>query len=132
MGELLHQCITKATIAEGNQLKHGPNWIFARRAFLKVYEDRLECGDWLIRYEDIKDATLLSVRMNLVIPGYVLQVATDERVHHFGLNAGSFWKSELPFALTRAKGRLGYSLFSLTLRAILVGYLLYWLWQRTR
>ncbi|MEM6821482.1 MAG: hypothetical protein AAF558_06030 [Verrucomicrobiota bacterium] len=129
MNKPVHKCMTKATIADGDQMEYGPNWVLSRRGILKVYEDRLECGDWTIPYIGISDAILYSVTSTLFIPGYVLKVSTKERTYHFGLNWNPFWKGELPFPVKREKGKLGYSRFSLIIRFFLVGYLLYLLWN---
>lgn len=124
----LHKCMTKATTAEGDQMKYGPNWMLSRRATLKVFEDRLECGDWTVPLSDVSEAVLYSIRSTFFIPGYILKIQTPGRTYHFGLNGGSFWKGELPFRVKRKKGKLGYSVFSIIVRAVLFGYLGYLLW----
>ena len=131
---LLHTCMTKATTAEGDQMRHGPNWVLSRRARLKIFDDHLACGDWTIDYGDIQSTTLFSIRSNFIIPGYVLRVETEAKAFHFGLNPGRFWKGDLPFPVSREKGKLGYSVFSLLVRLLLVGYLTYRLilWVTTR
>jgi hypothetical protein len=123
--------MTKATTAEGDQRRYGPNWVLSRRAFLKVFEDHLECGDWRIDYTDITDAVLCSFRSTFLrIPGYILTVATSERTYHFGLNGwGEFWKRDLPFAVRREQGKLGFTWFSIVVRLILFGYIGYVLWR---
>lgn len=122
--------MTKATTAEGDQMKYGPNWAFSRRAILKVYEDRFVCRDWTIPYDEIQDATLYSIRSSFFIPGYVLHVRTADRNYHFGLNGNSFWKGELPFAVSREKGKLGYSTISLVVRLAALALLIYAIWSR--
>ena len=131
MSELLHECMTKATTAEGDQRKYGPSWIVSRRGTLKIFDDRLECGDWRIDYSEITDAVLCSFRtFFLRIPGYILTVNTEERTYHFGHNGwGEFWRGELPFDVTREQGSLGYSWFSVAVRLILFGCLAYLVWQ---
>jgi hypothetical protein len=132
MSELIHQCMTKAVFAEGAQLKHGPNWILARRGRLKIFEDHLECGNWTIEYRDIKNATLYSVRQYIIVipvPGYVLKIETEDKAYHFGLNPNRYWKNELPFPVERQKGRLRFSLFSIAVRLIVLGYVVYFLWR---
>jgi hypothetical protein len=131
MSELLHKCMTKATIAEGDQRRYGPNWVTSRRATLKVFDDRLECGDWRIEDTEIKDAVLFSFRSLLLrIPGYILTVTTDDRTYHFGLNGwGQFWKGSLPFEIRHEKGTLGASWISIVARVVLCGYIGYRLWQ---
>lgn len=56
MDQSLHSCMTKAVIADGDQLRTGPMWITSRRGRLKLYSDRLECGNWKIAYHDIREA----------------------------------------------------------------------------
>ena len=128
MDEPLHTCMTKATAAEGDQMERNPHWIVAKRARLKVFADRLECGKWIIRNEDITEATLYSVRSLFFIPGYVLKIMTEDKCYHFGLNWGSFWRGDLPFAVAREKGAVGYSAFSIVVRAVLLVWALYYLW----
>lgn len=129
MTTLLHSCLTKGIRAAGDQLKFGPNWIFSRRARLKLYDDHLECGDWSVPYDDIEQATLSAFRAGLFVTGYVLRVVTPEQTYHFGLNAGRYWQGELPFVVERTRARLRYSLLSLTSRLILFGCALYLLWN---
>ena len=119
--------MTKATTAEGDQIRFGPNWVTARRGSLKVFQNHLECGDWKIGYVEIKESVLYSVRTNFVIPGYVLKVATENKTYHFGLNYGRFWKGTLPFEVQREKGKMNYSPFSIAVRVLLYGALAYWL-----
>jgi hypothetical protein len=130
MAELLYKCLTKATNAEGDQMRFSVNWALARRGFLKVYEDRLVCGDWTIPHTEITNAVLTSFRSTLFIPGHVLRVDTAERTYHFGLHGSKFWKSDLPFKVSREQGSLGYSTFSIVARVILVAVLVYWLWEK--
>ena len=79
--------MTKAVIGDGDQLRTGPKWITSRRGLLKLYSDRLTCGDWTIAYDDIREAVLSSFRSPILrIPGYILAVRTDNDTYHFGLN----------------------------------------------
>ena len=131
MSEPLHKCMTKATTAEGDQRKYGPNWITSRRGSLKVFDDRLECGDWRVEYSEITSAVLYSFRsFFLRIPGYILTVETDAKTYHFGLNGwGDFWKGDLPFDASREEGKLRFTWFSIIVRVILFSYIAYMLWQ---
>ena len=131
MSELLHRCLTKATTAEGDHLRHSLSWVTARRAYLMVFEDRLECRDWVIACGDIEEAVLFSV-FAFPLPGHVLRVRALSKTYQFGLNRNRFWKGDLPFPVTREKGRLGYSSFSAIARLVLLAAILYWLWNRYR
>jgi hypothetical protein len=128
MSELLHKCMTKATTAEGTDIRRSFNWVVSRRAYLKVCDDALECGDWRIAYDTIDEAVLFSTR-TMLIPCYVLRVSADGTLYQFGLNPGSFWKGDLPFPVTREKMRLQYSWFSIAVRIAFVGYMISLAWQ---
>lgn len=130
MDQPLHSCMTKAVIADGDQLRTGPKWIMSRRGRLKLYSDRLECGDWAIAYDNVREAVLSSFRSPILrIPGYVLAVRTENETYHFGLNGCRYWKGELPFPVTRQQTKLKMSLISILARAVLIGYAVYFVWR---
>jgi hypothetical protein len=125
----VYSCITKAIVADGNQLRTGPKWVTSRRGRLKLFGDRLECGDWTIPYVNIREAVLSSFRSPILrIPGYLLAVRTDSDTYHFGLNGGRYWEGELPFPVQRQKARLKMSMISIVARVLLIGYALYVVW----
>jgi len=121
--------MTKATTAEGDDVRYSVNWVVARRGILKVMPDALVCGDWRIPYEEIDEAVLFSVTSFFFLPGFVLRVRSRGTIYQFGLNWNPFWKRELPFPVTREKGRLGLSPFSVVIRVAALSYLVYWLWK---
>jgi len=122
--------MTKAIIADGDQLETGPQWIASRRAKLRLFGDHLVCGDWKIRYDDIHEAVLASFRSPILrIPGYVLSTRTDTHTYHFGLNGWRYWKGELPFPVIRKRVRLRLSWFSIAARVILIGYIINVVWR---
>ena len=126
----IHSCMTKAIIADGDQLETGPQWITSRRAILRLYEDHLTCGDWNVRYDDIREAVVASFRSPILcIPGYILSARTDTHTYHFGLNGWRYWSDELPFPVTRVKTRLRMSWISIVARVILFGYIGYAVWR---
>lgn len=126
MSQLLHRCMTKATTAEGEDIRRSLNWVISRRGILKVYDDRLECGNWIIPYGEMDEAVLFRVRQ-MFIPGYVLRVKTQGKVYQFGLNPGRYWGGELPFDVARESGR--YSWFSIAVRVVAIGFLAYLIWS---
>lgn len=124
--------MTKAVIADGDQLRTGLKWIMARRGYLKLYPDRLECGNWTIQYDKIQEATLSSFRSPILrIPGYVLAVRTDHKTYHFGLNGWRYWKGELPFPVIRQQAFLKLSPISILARVVLIGYVVDYIWRWT-
>ena len=40
----IYKCWTKATNREGGTLRRSHNWITSRRAWFKIFTDRIECG----------------------------------------------------------------------------------------
>jgi hypothetical protein len=126
MSELLHRCLTKARTSEGDALQYEAQWITSRRAVLKIYQDRLECGNWRIQYNEIDEAVLCSFRSHFLLPGFLLMIRTSDQVYHFGLNGWwQFWKRKLPFNVIRKTGRIQHSWFSIMLRIILIAYLVH-------
>ncbi len=130
MPEPIHSCMTKAVIGDGDRLECGPRWIAARRAKLRLFEDHLECGDWSVAYDQIHQAVLSSFKSPILrIPGYVLAIRTDSITYHFGLNGSPYWEGKLPFSVERQKTRLKLSPISLVARIMVVGGVMYVLWQ---
>ena len=119
--------MTKATTAEGENLRRSFNWVVARRSILKVMPDASVCGDWKIPYNQIDEAILFSIWS--IFPGFLLRIRSGETVYQFGLNWNAFWKRELPFPVSREKGKLKYSTFSIIARVILFGYVAYMIWK---
>jgi len=128
---MLHSCMTKATTAEGDDIRHSQNWLTSRRGKLNVMSDSLVCGDWRIPYNEIDEAVLFRTSQ-MFIPCYVLRVKSNGVVYQFGLNPGRFWKGDLPFPVRREKVRFRFSPFSIVGRIVLVLTLAYWIWRLAR
>ena len=122
--EPLYRCMTKGVKGAAEEFKYGMKWITARRAFLKVYQDRIECGDWILPYSAFEEAVLFQTRSGL-IPCFILKIRTSNNAFQFGLNGNKFWKGDLPFDVVREKGRLKYSWFSIVFRFLLVAALVW-------
>ena len=127
----MYRCMTKGAQGAAEEFEYGLKWITSRRAFLKVFEDRLECGDWNIPYSAIEKAELFQTRSGL-IPCFILKARTADHTFQFGLNGNKFWKGELPFEVKRTKGRLKYSAFSICLRVALLAGLVWYLFFHNR
>ena len=127
--EPVYRCMTKGVRGTPEEFEYGLKWITSRRAFLKVYEDRLECGDWNIPYSAIEEAELFQTRSG-IIPCFILKARTADNTFQFGLNGNKFWKGDLPFEVKRTKGRLKYSAFSICLRIALIAGLVWYVFFR--
>ena len=118
-------CMTKATTAEEGSPRYSANWVVARRALFRMFRDRIECGDWIIRASEVTDAILYETRVWFVIPARVLRVSTSSRVYQFGFNPWVRFPSEVPFSLRVERVRMRYSRFSLVVRGLALTYLLF-------
>lgn len=127
----IYRCMTKGVRGAPEQFEYGLKWITSRRGFLKVFRDRLECGDWNIPFSAIDEAELFQTRSG-IIPCFILKVRTADNTFQFGLNGNKFWKSDLPFEVKRTKGRLKYSAFSICLRIALISGLVWYVFFRDR
>ncbi|NEQ51639.1 MAG: hypothetical protein F6K11_16120 [Leptolyngbya sp. SIO3F4] len=120
--------MTKATTAEGDDIRRSLNWVTARRGILKIHDDHLELGAWHLFYKDFDEAVLFSIRQTL-IPGYVLRIKTQGTIYQFGLNYSRFWKKDLPFPVERRRMKLKLSWSSLVIRVVSLIFLGYLLWK---
>lgn len=125
----LYRCMTKGVRGASEAFEYSMSWVTARRAFLHVWPDRLECGDWTIPFPAITQAVLFQTRQAF-IPCYILKLQTQDAAYQFGLNGNKFWAGDLPFPVTRETGRLKYSTFSIVARIILFAALAWYFFLR--
>ena len=93
--ELLYKCNCKATDREEGEPGHSANWVASKRARLKIYEDRVECGDWTIPLSQVLEAKLYTARQFL-LPVKVLHLVTAGAVTSSATLAVSIPKSTCP------------------------------------
>ena len=96
MEKPIYRAWTKGTIQGEGEPRYGLHWINSRRAWFKVFADRIECGDWTVGKSDIKEAVLFKSRQGL-IPVKVLRVATADTTYQFGFNPWAGVDRHLPF-----------------------------------
>lgn len=120
---------TKAIRTDENKPGYSASWIAARRGWLNVFSDRLECGDIAIPFETIQEAVLYEARQGF-IPVYILAVSTADGTWHFGLNRWTRMAAHLPFPFRQERINLRYSTFSIAVRVALVAYVAYLIYCR--
>jgi hypothetical protein len=120
---------TKATNRESGPPRRSAHWITARRAWFKVFNDRLECGNWNIPFDSITEAVVYEVRQGL-LTAQVLEVSTPEGTRQFGFNPWVKIADHLPFAVRCEQVRMRWSMFSIALRVGAVAYLLYVMFRK--
>ncbi len=119
----LFRVFGKGTTAEGAEVRRSVNWVFARRAWLRVFADRLEMGDWHIPYSSIEGATLF--RLKGLLGGYVLRVVSEGRSFQFGVNPWALGDRQFPFPHRREDTRIRHSVLSIALRVVLLAWLVW-------
>ena len=128
MEALLYRCWTKATNRESGTPRRSWSWATSRRAWFKVFRDRIECGDWKIPLESIRRAVVYRGR-SFLLPVRVLHLEAESGTYQFGFNPWVKIESHLPFETEWQKVRFGHSVLSVVARVVVAAYVVYWLWQ---
>jgi hypothetical protein len=80
-----YKCLTKATRGENANPRASFNWVVARRGWFKIFEDRVECGNWCIPLSEVQKATLFRFRY-WFMKATVIQLDTADGHYQFGFN----------------------------------------------
>ena len=108
---------SKGIVTTTNQdIQRGLDWVTSQRAVVPL--DTI--------------ATAQLVKINSLFGGrQVLKVqTTDDKNYQFGMQLNPEWTNQQQLPLTLEKGQVKYSAFSIIVRLIAVGYLIYWLYER--
>ena len=128
MSNLIYKCWTKATNKESGPPRRSQNWALSRRAWFHIYDDRIECGDWVLPFDRITNAKVYITKQTLISVS-VLQLEVSGQVYQFGFNPWARPISKLPLEITQGRVKLKNSPFSILVRVILVGYIVYLIWD---
>lgn len=115
-------------MGEAAEPRYSHNWALARRASFLIYNDRVECGDWVVRFDDVNEAIVYQTSQ-WFIPVQILHLTTSNHSYQFGFNPWTNPIRHLNLETTEQKIRLKYSPFSLIIRAAVVGWLVYEAWR---
>lgn len=117
---------SKGIITQQNEdIKKGIDWITSQRAVLFLTEKYIICGKWRIPLDQITKASLIKIR-----GGQVLKIDTENNTYQFGMQVNPEWTKQEVLPLTLQKGEMTYSLYSVVVRLLLIGYLMYWVYDR--
>jgi hypothetical protein len=122
---------SKGIVTTSNQdIQRGLDWVTSQRAVILLTEKKLVCGKWTIPLEAISKAQLLKIN-SLFGGGQVLKVqTTDGKNYQFGMQLNHEWDNQQQLPLTIEKGQLKYSAFSMIIRLIAIGFLIYLIYER--
>jgi len=121
----------KGIVTTSNQdIQRGLDWVTSQRAVVLLTDKKIVCGKWTILLDTITSAKLIKIN-SLFGGGQVLKVqTTDKKSYQFGMRHNPEWTNQQSLPLTFEKGTVKYSVFSIIIRLIAIGYLIYWLYQR--
>lgn len=118
---------SKGIVTTSNQdIRRGLDWVTAQRAVVLLTDQKIVCGKWIIPLDTISTAQLIKVN-----GGQVLKIqTTDDKNYQFGMQSNPEWVNQQILPLTIETGKIKYSPFSILVRLIAFGYLIYWLYNR--
>ena len=111
-------------------IQRGLDWVTSQRAVVMLTDKKIICGKWTIPLDTISTTQLFKI--NSLFGGrQVLKVqTTDNKNYQFGMQLNPEWTNQQRLPLTLEKGQAKHSVFSVIIRLIAVGYLIYWLYER--
>jgi len=122
---------SKGIITSKNEdIIKGTNWVTSQRAVVMLTNSRIICGKWIIPIEEIQSSQLLKIS-SLFGNGMVLKIQTADNKHYqFGMQFNPEWTEQKVLPLTLEKTKVKYSTFSIAVRIIAIGYLIYWAYNK--
>jgi len=122
---------SKGIVTTSNQdIQLGLDWVTSQRAVVMLTDRKIVCGKWTILLDTIATAQLIKIN-SLFGGGQVIKIqTTDDKNYQFGMQQNPEWTSQQQLTLTLEKGQVKHSAFSIIVRLIAVGYLIYWLYER--
>ena len=117
---------SKGITTKGDKgIERGLEWVTSQRAVVLLTDKRIQSGKWSIPLENIETAQLLKIN-SLFGPGQVLKLKTrDDNHYQFGMQFNPEWRNQNVLPLTIEQGHVKTSTFTLIMRLILVGYMIY-------
>lgn len=118
----------KGTSREDSEPRYSANWLVSKRAWFKIFDDRIECGSWKIPKDSIHKAIVYKTKQ-MFIPVTVLQLITEEGSYQFGFNPWARPIRHLDIEVEERSVKLQYSFFSILVRVAVLAYIGYWVWS---
>lgn len=129
MQDPVYKCMTKGSNREAGTPRLSANWVVSRRGRFKVYQDRVELGDWHIPFTQVERATEYRIRYLPYVKASVLELQADGKTYQFGFNPWARPVKYFPIPVEEREDKMTYSTFSIVVRAVLISYLAYMLWD---
>ncbi len=125
--QILAADASKSIVTSTNErVQRGFDWVNSQRAVVILTDKRIICGKWIIPLETIISAELIKIGS-----GQVLKIHTkDNRHYQFGMQYSPEWINQQFLPLKYSEGKIKYSTFSIIIRMIVIGYIIYWIYAR--
>ena len=122
---------SKGIVTTTNQnIQRGLDWVTSQRAVILLTDKKIVCGKWTIPLDTISIAQLLKIN-SLLGGGQILKIQTkDDSNYQFGMQINPEWTNQQILTLTLEKGQVKHSSFSIIARLVVVGYIIYWLYEQ--
>lgn len=115
---------------QDQEITRGTDWVTSQRAVIMLTTKNLICGKWSIPLEEIQSSQLLKFR-SLFGNGAVLKLQTvDGTNYQFGMQINPEWTEQQIIPLNYEQVKIKNSPFSIIVRIIAIGYLIYWVYDR--
>ncbi len=115
---------------ESQEITRGINWVTSQRAVLMLTNKNIICGKWIVPLDIIRTAKLTKIS-SLFGNGQVLTIETkDNKNYQFGMQINPEWINQDALPLKLEKGNVKNLLFSIILRIIILGYIVYQIYRR--
>jgi len=121
----------KGIVTVTNQdIQRGLDWVTSQRAVVLLTDKKIICGKWTIPLDTISSVQLTKIN-SLFGTGQVLKIQTTVAENYqLGMQLNPEWTNQQTLPLILEKGQVKYSVFSILVRIVLVGYLIYLLYER--
>ena len=107
--------------------EYGKEWVIAKRCALLISEKQIIAGNWNINISDIKEAEVIKFG-TIYGKGMVLKINTNNNEYYqFGLQYNKVLEEQNIITINIKKQELKLSIFSLLIRLLALGFLLYYI-----
>ncbi len=126
----LYSCWCRGTDKETGEPRTSINWVLSRRAMFRVYDDRVECGDWIILFSDVKKAIAYKAKQWPRTANFI-HLETENRNFQFVFPFVGNPAKHMNLELTEQNVKLQQGPITIVLRLAVVSYLAYVAWNYT-
>jgi len=104
---MIHSTRCRATDREQGPPCYSQNWALSIKDQLKITDNQIFCGPWIINFSDVVSAHLYSVKTFFNLPYCkLLEIRTEHNCFQFGLNPWSKIYQHIPVSYSESECRM--------------------------